>query len=533
MSTVAEYLVDELIKYGVTDAFGIPGGVILRFLYALDKRDGIEPHLAYHEQTAAFAACGYAQASGNLGVTYATRGPGICNAFTAIAEAYQESIPVLFVTAHGTRREIEGVRFSANQEMDIVDAVKKITKYAANIECIEETVPIIKKAIKTALSGRRGPVLIDVSAGLWSEEVSDVDDVAEEEKTHTVDCDRIVEEINAAKRPVILIGDGLRYGVQKETLLRDAENIKLPIISSRGSLDLVSGSSYYFGYVGSHGIRYSNFILSKADLIVVLGNRMAFPFTSASFKPILEKRIIRIEIDEGELRRNITGEVACCANACDVLGNLGRIAEHREWIYTCKKLKTELLDEDCSDPVEKIVGFINSNQSAVYVCDVGNNEFWFSRAYERSGCADKVLMSKSFGTLGSAIGKSIGAYYGSKSNVVCVVGDQGLQYNLQELQYIIQHKLPIQILLINNGCSRMIADHESGQYEELLHVNRDTGYDIPDFRAIAKAYGLEENIKEIRIDENITLTPSLPKGRECQDMEPSLDRDRYEALNSL
>lgn len=536
---VSEYIVDELIKQGVTDAFGIPGGVILPVLYELDKSD-ITPHLTYHEQAAAFAACGYAQASGKLGVAYATRGPGISNMFTAIAEAYQESIPVLFVTAHGRRERVEGVRFSANQEVDIVCSVQNITKFAVNIEETDQVVPSVRESIRNAVSGRKGPVLIDVFAGLWDKEISipETNDKPEETKS---DIEKIVSEIkeqlNVARRPVILIGDGLRYAADREMLLSIADNLKLPILSSRGSQDLASGSPYYYGYVGSHGIRYSNFILSKADMIIVVGNRMAFPYNSASFAPILEQaQILRIDIDEGELKNSIPGEVSYNLDAAYLLEQLlnENLDKKNEWLNVCDRLREELNDEDCAEPVNGIVEYIVKNGSCTYVCDVGNNEFWFSRAYEKARCKDLVLMSKSFGTLGSAIGKAIGAYYATHKDIVCVVGDQGFQYNIQELQYISYHQLPIKILLINNNCSRMIADHENGKYgDKLIHVTKETGYGTPDFMAIAKAYRFEDRLIVLDFDDSIKLTPTLPKGRACQDMEPSISRDRYNLLNSL
>lgn len=534
--TCDEFIVSKIVEAGTHDAFGIPGGVILRFLYALENNPNMEAHLTYHEQTAAFAALGYAQASGKLGVAYATRGPGICNMFTAIAEAYQESIPVLFITAHGNREEIDGVRYVANQEINIVAAVRDITKYAVNVDKIEQVEHVVKQAIGIALSGRRGPVLLDIFSGLWDKEIQDSDEnnnVAE--RTDVMDIGAIIKNINAAKRPVLLIGDGMRYGVEKKRLLDAAERIKLPILSSRGSQDLLSGSPYYFGYIGSHGVRYSNFILSKADLIVVFGNRMAFPLNSKSFRPIFDKKIIRIDIDRGEFQRSIPNEEIFCADAGKAFVGLQGIEGKSEWLEVCNRIKNELIMEDCSEPVQKIIEFIGHRSNhTTYVCDVGNNEFWFARAYEKSGCTGKVLVSKAFGTLGLAIGKAIGAYFSTGEPVVCVAGDQGFQFNIQELQFISKHDLPIHFLVLNNHCSRMIADREESTFEgKYVHVNSETGYSVPDFKAIVKAYGVQAKFTEVIVGEEINLMPSLPQGSPLQDMEPAFERERYEMLNCL
>ena len=240
--------------------------------------------------------------------------------------------------------------------------------------------------------------------------------------------------------------------------------------------------------------------------------------------------------NEGELKNNIQGEISYNLDAGALIGQIEdlNLDKRTEWLDICDRLRDELNDEDCTDPVNGIVDHIAKNSACIYVCDVGNNEFWFSRAYEKARCKDSVLVSKSFGTLGSSIGKAIGAYYATHKDVVCVVGDQGFQYNIQELQYIAHNNLPIRILLVNNNCSRMIADHETGKYgDKLIHVTQKTGYSTPDFKAIAKAYGFEDRLMVLDVEENIKLTPTLPKGRECQDMEPPISRDRYNLLNSL
>jgi len=536
---VSDFVIKCLTEYGATDAFGIPGGVILPFLYALDASK-IRPHLTYHEQTAAFAACGYAQASGKLGVAYATRGPGISNMFTAVAEAYQESLPVIFITAHGSREDTARTRFVSNQELDVVHSVSNITKYAVNIDAITDVVKCFRRACLEATSGRKGPVLVDFSSQLWNKDIVEKEkgNVETEHNKADVIIREIGERIKAAARPVFLIGDGLRNLTDKDALLKIADRLGVPILSSKGTQDLLSGSSFYYGYIGSHGIRYSNFILSKADLIVAVGNRMAFPRSSKSFAPILKnKKIIKIDIDEGELLNSIPGETSYLANAKDLIEELKKdcgCIKKKEWIEVCDSLKNELLNEDCTKPVMEITECIEKQEDVIYVCDVGNNEFWFSRAYEKCGCTDMILASKSFGTLGSAIGKAIGAYYAKRKKVICVVGDQGLQYNIQELQYIKQHELPIDILLLNNQCSGMIADHEGNRFDgKLLHVNKDTGYSCPDFKAVFTAYGIEDRLIELDIEEGEKLIPSLPKGNPCQDMEPALDKEKYEKLNAL
>lgn len=555
--TVAEYIVSELIKYGVTDTFGIPGGVILKLLSAMKNAEPkLTPHLMHHEQTAGFAAIGYAQASGKLGAAYATRGPGITNMVTCIAEAYQESVPVLFITAHSARTSGKP-RFMNNQELDIVSCVSGFTKFAANIDDTDKVKELLGRAMSAAVSGRKGPVLIDVSASLLGKDMPESDYIPTPESTP--DSSRLAAEetekkLRLSERPLILIGDGIRHSLEKKRLYSIAEALGIPVLSSRGSQDILGGSPCYFGYIGSHGVRYSNFILSKADLIISVGNRMAFPFTSESFSPVIKNAdIIRIDIDENELSRHIPDELSFCCDGGAFLEALyeikDRLPDRDSWTEKCRYLKNELIDEDCPPQVQRLAAFIRSQSAETsYVCDVGNNEFYFSRAYERSGSGSKVYCSKAFGTLGSAIGRAVGVHYAAGGDVVCVTGDQGAQFNIQELQYISHFKLPIKLVLLNNSCSEMIRDHEKVSLGGArIHVDEESGYSTPDFRKLAEGYGIEYTadertacdpekkplIYEISFKNDTGLAPSLPKGAPCQDMTPPLERSRYDRLNNI
>lgn len=554
--TTAEFTVNELIRHGTCDAFGVPGGVILKLLAAMKKAEPVfSPHLCFHEQDAGFAALGYAQAGGRLGAAYATRGPGITNMVTCIAEAYQESLPVLFLTAHG-RRTQSNVRFAQNQELDIVSAVSGFTKFAANAETPDEAAKMLKKAVSIAMSGRKGPVLLDISAAALDREITVLPD---EYKASANDTDasaavrKAAELLSSAKRPLLLIGDGLRC-FPKKRLVKIVGELGIPVLSSRGSQDLLGGTPNYFGYIGSHGVRYSNFILSKSDLIIAVGNRMAFPFDSASFSPIIKNApILRVDIDENEFCRHIPGEQTF---ACDGGAFLeGLCAEYNSgngfegWLGVCGLLKRELIDADCTETVNRLAAFISAQPSGKhYVCDVGNNEFLFSRAYERSGSEDSICCSKAFGTLGSAIGRAIGVYYAVGGEVICVCGDQGFQYNLQELQYISHWRLPVKIVLLNNRRSGMITDHERNMLGDMrIHVDEASGYSTPNFAETARCYGInyttdgeaackEDNtplLYEIITDSYEPLCPTLPKGNPCQDLFPLLDRKKYGYLDDL
>ena len=542
---VKDYIVNVFIDNGIKHVFGIPGGILLPLLHSMKLYSpNIIPHLNYNEQTASICACGYAQASGNLGLAYATKGPGIMNMLTSIAEAYRQSLPVLFITAHGNRTKSD-TRFTENQDIDLVPFVSTITKFSANIDSLKD-LEKVDYACKIASKERKGPVFLDFASQLFNQDaIFEKNNIKESDSKFELKSaqEYIYSKLQTAKRPVVLIGDGLR-NTDCYSIFRD---FKIPFISSRVSQDLMSTSSYYFGYIGNYGIRYSNFILSKADLIISIGNRFTFPINSKSFSPLFEhKSVIQLDIDESEFKRHIPNIKCFKVNVKDI----SRLEWEcdKNWIDTCNELKKELFTCDTTifvSELEKVIKRYDEN--TLFVCDVGNNEFWFSRAFEKVRPNCNILYSKSFETLGVSIGRAIGAYYATGKHIVCVIGDQGFQYNIQELQYLSQWKLPITIILVNNFRSAMILDHERKIFgKNFLHVTKESGYSTPNFEAIVNAYGIkyvkdieqlnsninEPELYEMKIDEDVPLIPYIPKGNLCQDSEPKLNLEKFVKLDN-
>lgn len=549
--TGAQYIVDSLIRRGVTDAFGIPGGVILPLLYEMESRKPLfTPHLSYHEQCAGFAACGYAQASGKIGVAYATRGPGFTNLITAIADAYYDSLPTLFIAAHSAPCPPERMRAMADQEMDTCSMVRNITKMAVRVDDGSTFAETIDKALSVAKESRKGPVFLDIASALFKKEITCIakeKTVTSAKEDYSKKIDEIATAIRNAQRPIILAGDGVNQSNAREVFLQFVEKVNIPVVSSRFSHDLMEGKANYYGYVGGHGMRAANFILSKTDLILSLGNRLHFPPKSESYGSVMDHaKLLRVEVDENEFNRDIQNTVNYNCDLSELLSQTLDVncdfGKHEEWIKVCDILKTELKKEDINPAIESIISVLKqTDKETIVVNDVGNNEFWVSRASVESGCENRVLYSKSFGALGCGLGKAIGVYYANLKPVICFVGDQGLQLNIQELHFIAQHKLPISVVLLNNHSSGMIRDRELAVYDKCLHTTKESGYLPPDFKALSMAYGFkygtfsinEPSFVEITLDESIGLTPNLPRGKKCQDMQPALNNDKFEYLNKL
>lgn len=559
--TLAKYIVKKMEQSGVTDAFGIPGSVILNLIYELDQSAQINIHLNYHEQTAAYAACGYAQRSQRLGIAYATKGPGITNMITSIADAYYDSLPTLFITAHSKSGSNEKMRIETDQELNIVPMVKNITKYATKIEDIETAKECIDQAFFIAQNKRKGPVLLDILSSLFQQELEKQSELKIRQYYDAdayLDSNYILESLNKSERPVLLLGDGIKQSGMSEHVKQLANRYHIPVLSSRCAQDIMPNDDMYFGYIGSHATRYSNFILAKADLIVALGNRMAYPVTSKSFCAALENsKIIRVDIDEGEFERVVPN---CKNMRTDLTQLIPQMLQsdvkwkgNNNWISVCREIRKCLDDSDVDLPVKVISKLLKTQTKEItIVCDIGNNELWVSRAYAYSKMENRLIHSKSYKTVGCAIGKAIGVHYATKAPVVCFVGDQGFQFNIQELEYISQHDLPILIVICNNESSGMLRTSEKRYgYHHYVHTDLNSGYANPNFCAIARAYkmeykvicvqgdknieigGMRSGILELRINHENEVTQYLPKGNPCQKFMPGIDPKLYEYLEQL
>lgn len=560
---VADYIAGFLAEKGVTDVFGIPGGVVLDLLYAFEAHGGIVPHLSYHEQCAAFEAGGYAQTSNNIGVAYATRGPGILNTATSVADAYCDSLPILVITAHSGGISNGKIRVMENQEFDLRPIFSTITKCAMRIDRIDDVEIGLQKAYDIAMSERQGPVLIDIATSLLTMEIipKKVAECKKEANGGWEVAEEIIKAISTSQRPVILAGDGVKQSQTVSELELFAKNNQIPVLSSRYAEDLMPLSDMYYGYIGTHATRYSNFILSKADLIIGLGNRMAFPVKSESFgKLIKNKKILRIDVDPSEFEREIPGTMNYTVGLKHLMPLLKdkkvNYAGMEKWILVCDLLKDKLHEQDINCTIKTVSDILDQiPEEAVITSDVGNNELWLSRAYIDAKIKNRILYSKTFGALGCSIGKAIGAYYACRKPIVCFVGDQGLQLNIQELQLISHEKLPISVVMLNNKASGMIRDGEKRRFgNKYLHTTLNSGYGVPNIASVANAYDIKyfffhyadvnrrgnifseirgPSLIEIEIEDDNDVLPILKRGEPIQKLFPYIDEDMYEELDRM
>lgn len=558
----SDYIVEFFVSKGITDVFGYPGGMVTHLMDSFDKySNSIVSHLTYNEQGAAIAACGYAQTTNNVGVAYATSGPGVTNMITGIANAYFDSIPAVFISGQVNVYEQKTgleVRQKGFQEMEVVSVVAPITKYAVMVDNVKNLPYELEKAYNIAISGRKGPVVLDIPMNIQREDI-DKADVFINYETEAIknldkeDINEILAKIEKSNRPVIIAGCGIVAAGAKEEFNEFVQELKIPVVSSLMAVDCIDReNSNYFGFIGAYGHRYANMIVAKSDLIISFGSRLDCRQTGTNkdnFAPNAE--LIRFDIDKGELTNKIKeSEYQYLCDCKDVLSLLNKNIKIRKnyspWLEVCDEIKSVFSSYDNEEGnvlIKKLGNIIPDD--AVITTDVGQNQIWVSQSLNIKK-NQRVLFSGGHGAMGYSLPAAIGAYYGSGKIVVSLNGDGGVQMNIQELQVIARESIPIKIIVLNNNSLGMIRHFQEMYFDSnFMHTRREKGYTSPDFYSIAKAYGIrsmlvseEEDFLhlaefmndnkplfvEIKMSDNTYLFPKLSMGRPPYDQDPLIDR---------
>lgn len=567
---VSDYIVKFLADKGVTDAFGYPGGMVTHLMESFSaSEERIQAHVNYHEQAASFAACGYAQAKAEMGVAYATSGPGATNLITGIANAWFDSIPVLFLTGQVNTFEAKGrlsVRQCGFQETDILSMVKNITKYCAYVEKEQNIRYELEKAWYFANEGRKGPVLLDIPMNIQRGNVNPDELIGyRPQQTKVINLEEDVERfqkiLQEAEKPVLLIGNGVKTARVEEQIVDFIEKWNIPAVSSMLAFDVIGREHpNYFGFIGAYGDRTANFVVAKSDLIISLGSRLDVRQVGAETENFGEgARLIRLDIDEGELSRQIKEDewdIQCDLNTFlekEQEQRSGVFSSTERWLSICRIIREKLTGIDSREPNEWIRMFSERLPEDIKItADVGQNQVWIAQSF-RLKKGQEVFFSGGHGAMGYSLPAAIGVYYGSRRPVVSFNGDGGIQMNIQELQFVVREKLPILIVVLNNSSLGMIRHFQEMYFQSNYYQTTGSGgYTVPDFGKIAGAYGIEyyciENeedmnkwewnmcspqIIEIRLKNDTYVFPKLEYGRPNQDQEPLLDRKLYNELMEL
>lgn len=502
----AEVLVRALIKNGVDTIWGYPGGAVLHIYDELWRfRDKISHYLVRHEQGATHAAEGYAKSTGKVGVVLVTSGPGATNAVTGIADAFLDSVPLVVITGQVPSPLIGTDAF---QEVDTFGITLPIVKHSYLVKDVNTLEAIVDEAFQLAQSGKPGPVVIDipkdVTAQLCENPRKLHEDFLFEEKEKSVDAEtveKICERLLSAKQPVLYVGGGIVTADASEELLQLAEKLQLPVTPTLMGLGgFPSAHNLCLGMLGMHGTYASNMAVAESDLLIAIGVRFDDRVTGklVTFAPNAE--VIHIDIAASNIGKIRKPQIPLQADAktalkaiLEKLESVETASNQREWWnqlnawrnsvpLVCETSKSEIKPQQVIEELHRV-----TNGDAVIVTDVGQHQMWAAQFYpfKRSR---QWLTSGGLGTMGFGLPAAMGAALACPEHlVVAVVGDGGFQMTNQEIITAIQYKIPLKVIIMNNGYLGMVR-----QWQEMFYDRAYSEVDLsisPDFVKLAEAYG--------------------------------------------
>ncbi len=516
--TGTRVILNSLVESGVDTVFGYPGGQIMPLYDALyDYSDKIRHILVRHEQAAVHAAQGYARATGKVGVCFVTSGPGATNTVTGIADAMLDSTPIVVITGQ-VPSPVLGV--DSFQEINIVGVTHPITKWNILVRKAEDIAPAVAKALYIAQSGRPGPVLIDITKdaqnGLveWGGFVP-CEPIRSYNPMPVADSVKIAKAaqlIDRAEKPMVIFGQGVTLSGAEAEFKEFLQKSGIPAASTLlGLSSLECDDPHYIGMIGMHGNYAPNITNEECDLIVAVGMRFDDRVTCNPARFGRNAKIVHIDIDPAEIDKVITATVGIVGDAKSVLESLTSLIEekkHTEWLERLHnynreetKIVVEAADAECSDDVllHQVVKAVDDkyNGEGIIVTDVGQHQMVAAR-YTSFKTPRSLITSGGLGTMGFGLPAAIGAKIGTPvRDVVLFVGDGGIQMNIQELATIMQERVDVKIVLLNNNYLGMVR-----QWQQLFFNNRYSFTPMlnPNFGLIAEANNVGYGYCERRED---------------------------------
>lgn len=579
---LSDYLASFLAKEGIGHVFQIIGGASVHMVHSIAENPEIDYVCVQHEQAGAMAAEAYSKVTKNLGCAMATSGPGMTNLITGIGCAYFDSTPTIYITGQVNTNESKqgrAVRQVGFQETDIVEMVKPITKLAIQVTDPNDIRYFLEKAVYIAKSGRGGPVLLDIPMNIQRAEIevsklrkfnpheikSDIDNP----KLVKVNTKKALDVLKKATRPVVIAGGAIRYADQIEEFEKLVNLLGIPVVSTWSGIDVLHHDHpLYIGQIGVYGHRGANFTVQNSDCILSIGSRLDTRITGGKPETFARaaKKIV-VDIDRAELfkGRGLTPDIAICADVRDVLPKLiketkGRkIAKNNAWLdktLTWKREYPVVSDDwrrqkDYVNPyvfMEVLSKFMKND--AVIVTDCGGNLTWTIQGLHLKR-GQRLFSAMGNSPMGYSLAASIGASFGlNKKAVICIIGDGGLQLNIQELQTLKYYNLPIKVFILNSRSYAIIKQFQEMYFNSnFLATQQDTGYSVPDFKKISTAYGLKsETIKknvelvskikkvlsskesiicDVWVPEGAKLIPKLEFGKPIEDLSPLIPREEF------
>lgn len=563
---LSDYVIKFISKQKVNHIFEVCGGAITHLLDSIYEKKNITAVSMHHEQAAAFAAEGYSRASGNIGIAMATSGPGATNLITGIGSAFFDSTATLFITGQVNTYEFKfnkPVRQVGFQETDIVNIVKPIVKEAHLITNPSKIRYYMERSFFVAKSGRPGPVLLDMPMDVQRSNISPdklnfkIKNTYIKPKTNAFTIRKIIDLISSASRPVILAGGGVGVSNARNELLMLLKKTGIPLVSSLMGLDCCPHSLPNFcGMLGTYGNRYANLTVANADLVLALGTRLDTRQTGTIPSTFARgAKLVHVDIDPREINNKVKSDIGVicdikdfllilnkklsCYNKSRIKSWLDKTSQYKDKYPSWKKPRGKVIEPNFLMHI--LSGVLPSD--AIICLDIGQHQMWAGQSLELKK-KQFLITQGGMASMGSSLPMAIGASFAKPNRMVIVItGDGGFQLNMQELQTVHHHNLPIKIILLNNKGYGMIRQFQK-QYFNSRFQSTVKGYSQPDFKKVVSAYGIhsiriaevskiEGSIKEIfqnknpefleiMLQENNLVLPKLAVGRPIEEQDPLL-----------
>lgn len=507
----ADIVKDILVENHIKHCFTLTGGGAMHLNDAFGSADDLECIYFLHEQGAAIAAEAYARVQNQMPVVCVTTGPGGTNTLTGVLCAWLDNIPMLVISGQvKTTATIEStglkLRQFGEQEYNIVDSVKPMTKYAVTVTDVLKIKYELQKAIYYANSGRRGPCWVDIPLDVQGMQVDEeqMEEFVPDEDTKFSGQDEIINVLRTSRRPVILAGSAIRTGEAYDEFLSLCDKTDIPVVMAKSVTDLLPlAHEKNYGNFGINGGRAGNFIVQNADVLLVLGCRLSFGQIGFNYKEFSPESVkIVVDVDEEELKKE-TVRIDHPVNA-DLkefiqwlLGQDFQPDFERDWLSYCREVRERFpIYQDKFQFREHVNAYYFAKMLQKYMpdedlCIVGNS--CSSVAIKQCGIVSpkqRMWGNINCGTMGYDIPAAIGAAIASDKEVVCCAGDGSFQLNVQELQVIVNYKLPVKIFVFNNGGYHSIVISQSKNFGRLSGCTDESGLTLPQLEGIAKAYGI-------------------------------------------
>lgn len=541
---VADYLVEFFIANGVTDVFGFQGGMVCHIFDSLGiYQDRIKYHSCGNEQGAALAACGYAQATGRLGVVITTSGPGFTNALTGLANAWFDSVPLMLISGQVNTKDKKRdypFRQFGFQEIHAVPMAEPIVKKAYDVDMDMDYALLLEEAYRVAFSGRKGPVYLDFPINV-GREIIEVDDVVAPvamEQPAPFDASPYIDQLMAARKPIIIAGGGINQCGLRETFRELVDALKIPVVPTMPGTDLIpSDSPYHVGFLGGTARREAGIVLKNTDFVLSLGTRMcnkAIGYNHADFIPKAAK-LIRVDIDTTEFERQLKDceedvvadlrpfILSAVAHAKRLVGT----HDHTPWVNAVNEMQRLMARVDMTFGNDLVRHFSELMPERAFLSlDVGNNLIYGEQSAVVKA-KTRIFASNGLGSMGYAIPAGLGmAVTGTPTFVV--TGDGGAQMNIQELNTISKLRLPVKVLVLNNHVLGHIILFQDHYLDCRRTATTEAGNDYYscDFAALARVYGIRSH--------RITDIEELDQyADELNDSEPLLIEVEFEDCSML